>query len=103
MKFQPYEAVLIPPDLRHDECIVQVADCLDHLDRVTAAVMDGILARVAEYRSRLQDIQARADLARAKISIIRGSSKATKVTVIAFLQHRITSATLKQTSVSLQW
>ncbi|XP_029845847.2 WASH complex subunit 1 [Ixodes scapularis] len=79
MKFQPYEAVLIPPDLRHDECIVQVADCLDHLDRVTAAVMDGILARVAEYRSRLQDIQARADLARAKISIIRGSSKATKV------------------------
>lgn len=79
MKFQPYEAVLIPTDLRHDECIVQVADCLDHLNRVTAAVMDGIVARVAEYRSRLQDIQARTELARAKISVIRGSSKATKV------------------------
>lgn len=79
MKFQPYEAHLIPSDLRHDECILQVADSLDHLSKVASTILDGLQERMNEYRGRLQGIQARADLARAKISAIRGSSKATKV------------------------
>lgn len=79
MKFQPYEAHLIPSDLRHDECILQVADSLDHLSRVATTILDGLQERMNEYKGRLQSIQARADLARAKISVIRGSSKATKV------------------------
>lgn len=79
MKFQPYEAHLIPSDLRHDECILRVADSLDHLGRVANTILDGLQERMNEYKGRLQAIQARADLARAKISAIRGSSKATKV------------------------
>lgn len=79
MKFQPYEARLIPSDLRHDECILQIADSLDHLSRVANTILDGLQERLNEYRGRLQSIQKRADLAQAKISAIRGSSKATKV------------------------
>ncbi|XP_077487093.1 WASH complex subunit 1-like [Amblyomma americanum] len=79
MKFQPYEAHLIPSDLRHDECILQVADSLDHLGKIANAILDGLQERLNEYKGRLQSIQARADLARTKISAIRGSSKATKV------------------------
>ncbi|XP_037282035.2 WASH complex subunit washout [Rhipicephalus microplus] len=79
MKFQPYEARLIPSDLRHDECILQVADSLDHLGKVANTILDGLQERLNEYKDRLQSIQNRAELAKAKISAIRGSSKATKV------------------------
>uniref|UniRef100_A0A023GF94 Putative was protein family log 2 n=1 Tax=Amblyomma triste TaxID=251400 RepID=A0A023GF94_AMBTT len=79
MKFQPYEAHLIPSDLRHDECILQVADSLDHLGKIANAILDGLQERLNEYKGRLQSIQARANMARTKISAIRGSSKATKV------------------------
>lgn len=76
---QSYELHLIPPDLRREEAILQIADSLDYIRKVTDSIYKRIQDRVAEYSNRLQAVQKRADVAQKKINKIKGSSKATKV------------------------
>lgn len=76
---QSYELLLIPPDLRREEAILQIADSLDYLKKITDSIFKRIQDRVTEYSTRLQAVQKRAEVAQKKINKIRGSSKATKV------------------------
>ncbi|XP_069142361.1 WASH complex subunit 1-like [Argopecten irradians] len=69
----------IPPDLRRDETVHQIADSLDYLDKVANEIFQRINTRVNDNRSRLQKINDRLSLAQAKVDKIKGSNKATKV------------------------
>uniref|UniRef100_A0A2R5LK31 Putative was protein family log 2 n=1 Tax=Ornithodoros turicata TaxID=34597 RepID=A0A2R5LK31_9ACAR len=79
MPCQVHTATLVPSDLRHEECLLQIADALDQLNLLSRSVTERISNRTAELRERLKDLQTRADVARAKIDSIRGTNKATKV------------------------
>lgn len=79
MRRQVYTASLVPADLRHEECLLQAADALDHLDFLSRSITDRVSRRTAELRERLQRLHARLDVARAKVDAVRGSHKATKV------------------------
>ncbi|GFT43035.1 WASH complex subunit 1 [Nephila pilipes] len=76
---QAYELQLIPPDLRREEAMIQIADSLDYMQKITDSIFKKILDRVSDYNKRLQSVCDRADIAQKKIDKIRGSSKATKV------------------------
>lgn len=91
MRMQSYEFHLIPPDLRREEAILQIADSLDYLKKVTDSIYKRIQDRVAEYSNRLQAVQKRADVAQKKINKIKGSSKATKVIIffVMFFRNRL--------------
>lgn len=84
MRMQSYELHLIPPDLRREEAILQIADSLDYIRKVTDSIYKRIQDRVAEYSNRLQAVQKRADVAQKKINKIKGSSKATKVIFLPY-------------------
>lgn len=79
MKMPAYDLHLIPPDLRREEAILQIADSLDYVQKITDNIFKRILDRVSDYNKRLQSVCERADIAQRKIDKIRGSSKATKV------------------------
>lgn len=79
MRMQSYELHLVPPDLRREETILQIADSLDYMKKITDSIFKRIQDRVTDYSSRLQAVQKRADVAQKKINKIKGSSKATKV------------------------
>ncbi|XP_060020334.1 WASH complex subunit 1 isoform X2 [Lagenorhynchus albirostris] len=76
---QTYAVPLIQPDLRREEAIQQVADALQHLQKVSGDVFSRISQRVELSRSQLQAIGERVSLAQAKIEKIKGSKKAIKV------------------------
>ncbi|XP_022432998.1 WASH complex subunit 1 isoform X1 [Delphinapterus leucas] len=76
---QTYAVPLIQPDLRREEAIQQVADALQHLQKVSGDIFSRISQRVELSRSQLQAIGERVSLAQAKIEKIKGSKKAIKV------------------------
>ncbi|XP_028342509.1 WASH complex subunit 1 isoform X1 [Physeter macrocephalus] len=76
---QTYAVPLIQPDLRREEAIQQVADALQHLQKVSGDIFSRISQRVELSRSQLRAIGERVSLAQAKIEKIKGSKKAIKV------------------------
>ncbi|OWF51124.1 WASH complex subunit 1-like [Mizuhopecten yessoensis] len=79
MSLQSCNVPGIPPDLRRDETVHQIADSLDYLDKVANEIFQRINTRVNDHRTRLQKINDRLSLAQAKVDKIKGSNKATKV------------------------
>ena len=79
MSNQAYNIPIIPPDLRKEETIKQIADSLDYLDKVANDVFNRITNQVQSNQEKLRTINDRVNLAQAKIKTIQGSKKATKV------------------------
>nr|XP_058937325.1 WASH complex subunit 1 isoform X4 [Kogia breviceps] len=75
---QTYAVPLVQPDLRREEAVQQVADALQHLQKVSGDIFSRISQRVELSRSRLQAIGERVSLAQAKIAKVKGSKKAIK-------------------------
>ncbi|BFZ10703.1 hypothetical protein BsWGS_13742 [Bradybaena similaris] len=79
MGSQGFNVPTIPPDLRREETIHQIADALEYLDKVANEIFTRIGTRVGENRAHLQKINDRVNLASAKVAKLTGSNKATKV------------------------
>lgn len=80
MSDQTFQVPGIPPDLRKEETIHQIADSLEYLNKMANDVFRGISSRVAGNRARIQKINDRVNLAQAKVEKIKGGkNKATKV------------------------
>ncbi|XP_076102834.1 WASH complex subunit 1-like [Mytilus galloprovincialis] len=80
MSEQTFNVPGVPPDLRKEETIHQIADSLEYLNKMANDVFQRISSRVTENRTRLQKINDRVNLAQARVDKIRGgSNKATKV------------------------
>ncbi|XP_059169728.1 WASH complex subunit 1-like [Physella acuta] len=79
MGSQGFNVPTIPPDLRREETIHQIADALDYLDKVANEVFARIGKRVVENKAHLQKINDRVNLATAQVEKLKGSNKATKV------------------------
>ncbi|CAL1526222.1 unnamed protein product [Lymnaea stagnalis] len=79
MGSQGFNVPTIPPDLRREETIHQIADALEYLDKVANDVFARIGKRVAENKTHLQKINDRVNLASARVDKLKGSNKATKV------------------------
>lgn len=79
MSEQAFSIPTIPPDLRREETILQITDSLEYLEKVANDVFTRISNRVAENRTRLQQVNDRVSLAQARVDKLKGSNKATKV------------------------
>ncbi|XP_050409917.1 WASH complex subunit 1 [Patella vulgata] len=79
MSNQIYNVPGIPPDLRQEETILQVADALQYLDKVADDIFNRIRKKVDDNTSRLQTVNDRVRLTQAKVDKLTGSNKATKV------------------------
>jgi WAS family protein 1 len=79
MGSQGFNVPTIPPDLRREETIHQIADALEYLDKVANEILARVGKRVVENRAHLQRINDRVSLAAARVDKLKGSNKATKV------------------------
>ena len=79
MPVQAYHMPIISPELRREEFVLQIADTLEHLEKITEDVFTRITNRVQENQKKLEDINRRADTAQAKINTLKGSKKAIRV------------------------
>lgn len=79
MSCQNFNIPNVPPDLRREETVHQIADSLSYLDQVANEVFKRISNKLNENRTRLQRVNDRISLAQAKVDKIKGSNKATKV------------------------
>lgn len=74
-----YKVPLVSSNLHPQEMILQIADTLDHLDRVSNEIFSRTSSRIQESRSRIQKINQRVEAAQIKISSLTGSRKATRI------------------------
>ena len=74
-----YHVPLVSHDLTPSETVLQIADALDALDRITADVFDRVEARVAANSARVRSVTARISAAAAKVDALRQSRTATAV------------------------
>lgn len=79
MPVQSYNVPLVSPELRQEEFVVQVAESLDYLEKITDDVFNRITQRVQENQQKLDAINKRTDIAQAKINAMKGSKKAIRV------------------------
>lgn len=79
MPVQSYNVPLVSPELRQEEFVVQVAESLDYLEKITEDVFNRITQRVQENQQKLDAINKRTDTAQAKINAMKGSKKAIRV------------------------
>jgi WAS family protein 1 len=79
MSSQSFNIPNVPPDLRREETVHQIADSLNYLDQVANEVFKRINTKIGENRTKLQKVNDRISLAQAKVDKIKGSNKATKV------------------------
>lgn len=79
MGHQLYNFPVISLNLRQEETVHQIADALDYLNDVVTDIFRRIDNRIAENRNKLQQLNRRTAVARAKIEKLTGSNKATKV------------------------
>lgn len=79
MPGQTYHVPIVPPELRHEEFILQIADSLEYLEKVTEDVFKRITTCVNETQEKLKLINQRTDHAQAKIDMLKGSKKAIRV------------------------
>lgn len=74
-----YEVPLVSSNLRPQEMILQMADTLDHLDRISNDIFNKVGSRIQESRLRIQKIHQRVEAAQNKIGTMTGSRKATRI------------------------
>lgn len=71
-----YEMFLIRPDLRHEETIVQTANCFEYLNSVVNEVFDKIDARIERNNTKIQSLNERTAVVKNKIDSLVGINKA---------------------------
>uniref|UniRef100_A0A914VVD7 WASH1 WAHD domain-containing protein n=1 Tax=Plectus sambesii TaxID=2011161 RepID=A0A914VVD7_9BILA len=74
-----YSVRLIPPDLRREDAMVQVADALDELDRVVEDVFSRISDRLSTCQRRAVAVSRRTDSLQVKVDQIKQLKKAVAV------------------------
>lgn len=74
-----HELFLIRPDLRHEETIIQTANCLERLTNVINEVFDRIDHRVEKNCERVKSLNIRSNAVRNKIHSLTGINKATTI------------------------
>lgn len=70
---------IIHQDLRQEESIVQITLALDYLDQVSTNIFKHIQTAVGKQKVRLNKLQERSDVVKAKVNKLAGTNKATKV------------------------
>jgi WAS family protein 1 len=66
---------VISSDLSHQETICQIADALDHLDRITDAIFTRLQAKIDENGAKLSSLDSRVDVASQKVKTLSEMSK----------------------------
>lgn len=79
MPIQKYTVPIITTDLRREESLQQTADILQYVEKVCNESFDHVVQRVEDVKKKLESIDNRAKVAKAKIDKIRSSTKATTV------------------------
>ncbi|XP_044752257.1 WASH complex subunit 1-like [Coccinella septempunctata] len=74
-----YSVNLIPPNLRKNETIIQIADSLDHLSKVLDDVMLHIEKRVDNYNNKLEKVSNRLHNVESKIGQLKHTKNAIQV------------------------
>ena len=74
-----YDVPLVSHDLTAAETVLQIADALDALERITADVFERVEARVAANSARVGAVTERISAASAKVAALRQSQMATAV------------------------
>uniref|UniRef100_A0A0A1XD07 WAS protein family homolog 1 n=1 Tax=Zeugodacus cucurbitae TaxID=28588 RepID=A0A0A1XD07_ZEUCU len=74
-----YTVPVIPPDLRHEETIIQAAIALSCLQKTINSVFDCIDNRTQRNNAKVQELSARVGRAQAKIRSLVGTKKAIKI------------------------
>lgn len=74
-----HELFLIRPDLRHEETIIQTANCLEQLTNIINEVFDRIDHRVDKNCERIKSLNDRSSAVRKKIDSLMGINKATTI------------------------
>lgn len=75
MSRHKYHVPLVSHDLTPSETVLQIADALDALDRITADVFDRVEARVAANSARVGSVTARISAASSKVDALRQSRR----------------------------
>lgn len=71
-----YEVCLIRPDLRHEESIVQTANCFEYLNNIITEVFDRIDDRIDRNASKIRELNGRAAAVQQKVDSLVGRNKA---------------------------
>ncbi|XP_067626748.1 WASH complex subunit 1 [Eurosta solidaginis] len=74
-----YTVPVIPPDLRHEETIIQAAIALDCLHQTINSVFDRIDSRTERNNAKLKELSTRIEKAQSKIRCLVGTKKAIKI------------------------
>lgn len=74
-----YTVPVIPPDLRHEETIIQAAIALSCLQKTINSVFDCIDNRTQRNNAKVQELSTRIERAQAKIRSLVGTKKAIKI------------------------
>uniref|UniRef100_A0A6P7GR75 WASH complex subunit 1 n=1 Tax=Diabrotica virgifera virgifera TaxID=50390 RepID=A0A6P7GR75_DIAVI len=92
-----FSVPIISQNLYKRETIIQIADVLDHLTKVSEEIFAQINKRLEKNRSKLMNISGRVDLVNKKIDTLRGAKKATQV----FSSSKYPASDLNQEYVSI--
>lgn len=71
-----YDLMLIRPNLRHEETIIQTSQCLELLTNVITSVFDQIDARIEQNTKKLSVLDHRTAAVKAKVNSLIGINKA---------------------------
>ncbi|XP_055906607.1 WASH complex subunit 1 [Eupeodes corollae] len=74
-----YTVPVIPPDLRHEETIIQAANALNCLQSTITNIFDRIDKRISKNNDKINDLSSRVDIASKKIQNLSGTNKAIKI------------------------
>ncbi|XP_053965097.1 WASH complex subunit 1 [Anastrepha ludens] len=74
-----YTVPVIPPDLRHEETIIQAALALDCLQKTINSIFDRIDNRTQRNNAKVQELSTRIERAQSKIRSLVGTKKSIKI------------------------
>lgn len=74
-----YSVPVIPPDLRHEETIIQAANALNCLQSTITNIFDRIDSRIAKNNDKINELSSRITSATHKIQNLGGTNKAIKI------------------------
>ncbi|XP_018321109.1 WASH complex subunit 1 [Agrilus planipennis] len=92
-----YNVPVIPPNLRREETIVQIADTLEYLSNVTNDIFNRINNRIESNTRKLASIQERVNIADSKVEKLAGEKKAIQI----FSSSKYPAANLNQKYISI--
>lgn len=87
-----HELFLIRPDLRHEETIIQAANCFEYLTNVMNQVFDKVDARIEENNGRIRSFLERTNHLKTKIDSLIGINKA--ITIFSPVRFPVSSSSI---------